>query len=252
MTALALSPRLPGVEWTPTGLQVTEDLSYERFEEIAAACGQAGDAARWYLGDLFVWAETRYGEEAAQAYQAARVTERTLRRYIQTAAQIPAGRRRPNLSFSHHAEVAGQPPEIRDSLLERAEKHEWTVGELRERIQDAKRLDRIAPARQDVLDAGPIVAAVAGLGQIREALGATYQRLRNPDATDALDAAETVGPALRALDEAEATVTAAAKVVTLRDLCTEILAYARSGQPGFWEVPEHLVGRLRELLEGAE
>lgn len=247
-----IAPPLPGIEWTPTSLQVLDpEFSYERFEEIVRMTGIGGDAVRWWLGDILVYGEMRFPQTYAQAIEGARVTERTLSRYRYVCQQIPAGRRRPNLSFSHHAEVASLDPDQQDILLSRAETEDWSSGEIRERAQDGRRLDRAAKPRQEILGAAPIVGAVAGLDTIRDALGTAYQHLRDPEKMDALQAAESIGPALRALDEATSTVTEAAKVTDLRDSVKAMLSHAapgpRSGQ-GFWEVPKRLLDDVATMV----
>lgn len=251
--SIEIVERLPGVEWTATSLQVIDpDLSFDQFAEIVRAAGGVGDSARWWLGDILVYGEARFGEEFAQALSQARVSERTLTRYRYVAAQVDPIRRRPNLSFSHHTEVAACPPDVQNAILARAEEQEWSVAQVREKVQDTGRLDRIRKPKQDVLDPEPIVSAVAGLGRIREALGATYHRLKSPDAVDALTAAEQIGPALRALDAASETVTAASKVVDLRGLAVELLQYVRPSVNGsaYVEVPKLTIDRIRKLVEG--
>jgi hypothetical protein len=48
-------------------------------------------------------------------------------------------RRRDNLSFQHHAEVAALPADEQDRWLENAERHDWNRNELRRRLAAERR-----------------------------------------------------------------------------------------------------------------
>lgn len=54
----------------------------------------------------------------------------TLRHDVALCGRIELGRRRPNLSFGHHNEIAYLEPEQQKKWLDRAEKEDLTVAEL--------------------------------------------------------------------------------------------------------------------------
>jgi hypothetical protein len=77
--------------------------------------------ASWWLGDGWAYGEARYGERKAiveaedwegPAYQTCREAA------VVSSAFPELFRRRNNLSFSHHKEVAALPPDEADALLD--------------------------------------------------------------------------------------------------------------------------------------
>jgi hypothetical protein len=65
------------------------------------------------------------------------------------ASRFAAGRRRPGLSFSHHAELAGLKPEDQELWLDRAEAGGLSVHALRAELRKARQRSaaRVALAR---------------------------------------------------------------------------------------------------------
>jgi hypothetical protein len=223
MTELVFAPdaRLEGITVSAVGLAVTDpSLSYEAFERAVGAAGRTGDTARWWLGDLLLFGEARYGEQYAQALEAARLSERQLNRYRWVCERVARSRRRENLPFSYHEEVAALDPSGQESLLSRAEAERWPREQLREAVRDARALAG-APQRtpaaaappQEVLptsspSSGAVIDAARGLSTVREVLVLAGGHLE--DGFGAADLAERLPRALRALDEAGATIRHAA------------------------------------------
>jgi hypothetical protein len=189
---------------TAIALILDPTLSFERFESLIAAAGGLGDAARWILGDLVLFSEARYGERHAQAIEASRLSERQLNRYRWVCERVARSRRRENLPFSYHEEVAPLEPATQEKLLALAEDERWSREQLREAVRDVRASNgtppKTPPARQEVLDA-PAVDAAAGLVAVRETLTLLNRELDG-------DAAEAIGlpRAMRALDVADAAV----------------------------------------------
>ena len=73
------------------------------------------------IGDWLVYGEHTYGEMYAQALDATGFSYGTLANQVYVAQRFDFSRRRENLSFSHHQEVAALPPEEADELLDRAD-----------------------------------------------------------------------------------------------------------------------------------
>ncbi|MGW0651777.1 LmbU family transcriptional regulator, partial [Streptomyces umbrinus] len=59
----------------------------------------------------------------------------TLRNYAWVAGKVARSRRRPELSFQHHQEVAALPPDEQDYWLGRAVEGSWSRAELRRRLR---------------------------------------------------------------------------------------------------------------------
>jgi hypothetical protein len=228
MSAIATSlERLgPGVEVSTTSLAVTDaTFTYERFESALAGCAAIGDSARWWLGDLLVFGEARYGEEYAQALHASRLSERQLNRYRYVCQQIARSRRRENLSFSHHEEVAPLEPTEQNALLRRAEEQGLSVAELREVVRDRRaakgprpKQEVLAPTSRSSADA---VDAARGLSTARSTLSRLSEGLDDETA----DAAG-ITAAVAGIDTAAVVVRQSADVLALLEAVDAVIASA--------------------------
>ena len=79
-----------------------------------------GESYHWSLGDLYIYAEERFGEQAAQLVDAAHVRPKTLQNILYVCRRFPKLNRVQGLRFSHHAAAA--------SLFGVAEHPEWEGG----------------------------------------------------------------------------------------------------------------------------
>ena len=112
-------------------------LSFEDWQEAGATLFTIVSGVQWAMGEWWLYGETQFGEEAAQAlpldYQL-----KTIQNAAWVASAIPSSRRRVELSFSHHAEVAGLPPDEQDRLLSLAVDKQLSVRELRLELRPAR------------------------------------------------------------------------------------------------------------------
>jgi len=129
---------VPGVEFTPTAMIVTGPLEYSAWALIGRKLQFMHGAIHWWLGDWIKEGERRYGQTYAQAIQESPYTYGTLANDKFTAERVESSRRRENLSFSHHQEIAALEPDEQDFWLEQAESNAWTRQELRQAIRDAR------------------------------------------------------------------------------------------------------------------
>ena len=127
--------------YLPTRLDLDEleaqhggELTLEEARDVAAALGAMARGHQWWIGDLLVWGEVRFGEEFAQLEAELDLPPQTAANWRWVAASVKPSRRREKLTWSHHAEVARLPAKVQDALLRRAEKDSWTVRELREHV----------------------------------------------------------------------------------------------------------------------
>ncbi|MDA0638483.1 LmbU family transcriptional regulator [Nonomuraea sp. MCN248] len=118
-TSLSLPPGLPLSEWRHLGRQMY----------------LIADSSAWWLGDWLIYGQTHYPDRYKRAITETSLDYQTLRNYAWIARKFPQSRRRAKLSFQHHAEVAGLPPEEQDTWLTRAELGGWSRNELRSRIR---------------------------------------------------------------------------------------------------------------------
>jgi len=149
------------------GWELPSDLSETEWLEAGAILGRVEHSVSWWLGDWWAFGEARFGERKAivetedwggPSYQAC-VDAGNVSKKFQTK------RRRLLLSFNHHREVAGRPPDEADRLLNWAEETISETGkprtiaalrkEVRASMRAAKKLayiDRIEATKPKPLE----------------------------------------------------------------------------------------------------
>jgi N6-adenosine-specific RNA methylase IME4 len=124
-TALKLAsanlPRRLGLRGSllPVGWQLPDDLSEAEWREAGEVLGKVELSVSWWLGDWWRAFKPEWGERAAlfesdwdgPAYS-------TCRHAGAVCDAFDIGRRRPNLTFKHHAEVASHDAAEADALLD--------------------------------------------------------------------------------------------------------------------------------------
>lgn len=177
---------------TATSIDLPEGTSLDRLEALFSYFGSVGSAIRWYVGDLIVWGEGCYGDRVYAAAEATRLSPGTLQNYASVAGRVAPDRRRAELAFSHHQEVAYLEPSVQAHWLDRAVENGWTKKELRELLRDEgvidskpgpqwSRLDSAAsggPAAgaAPALPPGPPTPYPAVLAQLRDRLDDNIER----------------------------------------------------------------------------
>jgi len=108
--------------------------------DVFKALKQVEGCVQFWIGDCLAYRQQKWGmyddiaEETGYA-------DRTLRLVKETAEKIESGRRLPELSFSHHVEVASLPPEKQELFLNMAVENKLSVRDLRNEIKKEKRND---------------------------------------------------------------------------------------------------------------
>ena len=122
----------PGdVDFGAVGLALAPGLPYERWEAIGRALWAMEWGRLWWLGDWLAYGEQAYGERAAQAEALGGYDYATLSAARWVCGRVDADRRRPELSFAHHREVAALAPAEQERWLVAAAREGWTLQELR-------------------------------------------------------------------------------------------------------------------------
>jgi hypothetical protein len=130
-------PGLPGTV-TVTSLTLKGDLSYEEWERSCKLVGRVGRGVQWWVADLVMYGEKKFGERMAQGVEAMGYDARTLTNIAWVAERIEPARRRAELSFGHHQVVAALDAKPdQDTWLEKAIKKGWTRAELRQAMKEA-------------------------------------------------------------------------------------------------------------------
>jgi hypothetical protein len=131
---------LTEVSWAPR-----RDLRLGDWVRQGHWLGKLGRATGWWLGDWLRYGQARYGDRYRAAAAITGYDAQTLMNMAYVASRFDVSRRRENLSFSHHAELAALPVEEQAGWLERAERGMWSVRDLRAEVRRASRSAESAP-----------------------------------------------------------------------------------------------------------
>lgn len=128
-TVLALPGRV-----ATSSLQLPETLSLDEWLEVGRRLASAGHSLQWWVGDWLRFGKTHHGEKYKDALGTLGYSYQTLRNLAWVAGRFELSRRRDNLSWGHHEEVAGLEPAEADALLDEAESKSWSVRMLRRAV----------------------------------------------------------------------------------------------------------------------
>jgi hypothetical protein len=132
----ALTP----VRWSPR-----PDLSLADWLDCGRRFGLMGRSAGWWIGDWITYGNARYGEKYSRASRVTGLDGQTLMNMAYVASRVEPSRRRENLSWSHHAELAALSPVEQERWLDRSQRERLSVRCLREQL----RLERRAGPEAD-------------------------------------------------------------------------------------------------------
>lgn len=142
---------IPGCEFTPVSLTLPPDLSYDHWERIGRQLQLANVAVQWWIGDWLVYGEHRWREKYAQAVQQFGKAEQTLMNYHYVAKAISPYRRREQVDFSTHAEVASLDEEDQERILAKAANEGTTRKQVRREAEKVRRAKRPTPESDAVV-----------------------------------------------------------------------------------------------------
>jgi hypothetical protein len=130
------SPRtgLNAVHWKPC-----EGISFAQWVDQGRKLGLVGRSIGWWIGDWLRYGNVAYGERYARAARITGLDIQTLMNMVYVASRFTPPRRREQLSWSHHAEVAALEPDDRERWLDRAAADRLSVRCLREEIRRERR-----------------------------------------------------------------------------------------------------------------
>lgn len=136
-----------GFRFDERGLEPVGTPTREQWSECLDYLMHVGRSIHWWIGDLLVYGERRWGEMYAEMIERTGYEPRTLRTLKWVASQIEPARRWDDLTFAHHKEVAGIAPDHQDTILARAEREGWT----REMVRHAVNRFAYESERPDVV-----------------------------------------------------------------------------------------------------
>jgi len=127
-----------GFKLLKNGIEPIGNPTFDQWEE----CG------KFWVGDWLNYGESHYGETYSQALEHTELELGTLKNAKYVTGKIEKSRRRDNLSFAHHQEVASLPKDKQDKWLAKADKNNLTREELRIYLKE----DRLDNKHDDMDD----------------------------------------------------------------------------------------------------
>lgn len=136
-----------------TSLVFKRDVNQDEWKHVFNSLKLIEGCVQFWIGDCLKYREQKWGMYDDVAEETG-YADRTLRLAKETSERIESGRRLPDLTFSHHVEVAPLPPEKQEIFLKKAVDEKLTVRELRKEIQQDKfaELQKELPLPQDKYD----------------------------------------------------------------------------------------------------
>ncbi|MET9294029.1 LmbU family transcriptional regulator [Streptomyces sp. NPDC003077] len=131
-----------------TALQIPQGMPLPEWRDLGRHIFLIANSSAWWLGDWLIYGQAQYPNRYKHAIAETSLDYQTLRNYAWVARRFSPERRHEKLSFQHHAEVAGLPPEGQDMWLDRAEKFAWSKTELRRQIRKSRQPE---PEVEDVV-----------------------------------------------------------------------------------------------------
>jgi len=125
---------LTSVAWVASG-----ELSYDEWLRHGRRLGVVGRSAAWWIGDWVRYGAARYGRKYELATRITGYEHQTLLNMVYVATRFEISRRRENLSWSHHAELAAFDVAEQEQWLDRATAHRLTIRQLRCELMAARR-----------------------------------------------------------------------------------------------------------------
>lgn len=123
---------------TPVSLELPEGVSLEAWGGLLPRIEQISNGTNWWLGDILLYGENAYGELYSQYLPDDLATATAYKTARWVASRIAPERRRPELSWSLHREVAPCESVEQDLLLDLAQAEGLSVRALRKVIADRK------------------------------------------------------------------------------------------------------------------
>ncbi|MFH7596860.1 LmbU family transcriptional regulator [Streptomyces racemochromogenes] len=120
------------------GLQMPAGMAYDEWERAGHQLVGVLDSSCWWLGDWLKYGKDHYTDRYQRGIRAAGLSYQTLRNYAWVSRRFDLPRRRPALSFQHHAELASMPAGDQELWLDRAEQGRWTTKQLRGALRAAR------------------------------------------------------------------------------------------------------------------
>lgn len=118
------------VAWKPQ-----QDMDFTEWLSQGRRLGSIGRGVAWWIGDWVNFGNVKFGEKYSRAARITGYDVKSLMNMAYVASRFELARRREALSWSHHAELAAQPPDEQERWLAFAEDKHLSVRGLRDELR---------------------------------------------------------------------------------------------------------------------
>lgn len=127
-----------GFKLLKNGLEAIGQPTFEQWSECGEFIKKSNSAMNFWIGDWLNYGKAKYGETYSQAIHETDFEYGTLANAKYVSSKIEPSRRRENLSFAHHQELASLPIDKQDKWLKKASEDNLTREELRIFLREDK------------------------------------------------------------------------------------------------------------------
>lgn len=124
---------------SPSMLMVNGYEDIEKWEASARIVFGMQRSVNWWIGDMFVYGEQRFGDDIYQIADHT-VSEDLVGRCIAVSREFPPTERHMTLSWTHHQAVMGLAKPLQKAMLNKAEENGWDTATFREQIGRMKQV----------------------------------------------------------------------------------------------------------------
>lgn len=162
--AASASLSITGFSLSKCGIVPNGNPSFEDWQTLGQWLRFAEGAVHWWIGDWLNYGEQKWGEMYAQAIDATGFDYETLRHDKWVSSKVELCRRRHNLPFTHHHEVACLEPGEQEELLSRADSGGLSRKEFRKAVWEHKIAKQAAAVNGPVPDQASSLEAMVADG----------------------------------------------------------------------------------------
>lgn len=133
--------RHPQAELGSVGWSASRDLACDEWLRQGSRLGVAGRNSSWWIGDWLRYGTARYGTKYSAAVRITGCDRQTLMNMVYVATRFEISRRRENLSWSHHGELASLEIDDQECWLDHAAAERLSVRDLRDELSTIHRAE---------------------------------------------------------------------------------------------------------------
>lgn len=127
--------QIGGIRLTRTGLDIQKTATQKDFEQVGNILEPFADSLRWLIGDWLVLGERRWGKSVDELATRFKKTRGTMYNWTSVCKRVEFSRRREELDFTFHQEVAHLTPDEQTQVLQTAIDEKWSTRQLRAFIE---------------------------------------------------------------------------------------------------------------------